>query len=209
MFSWSSNFQDLYQLQDPDSDSVPFNTNFASDELSLDQPNIVSARDNTTSSGSQVRPQLASSIQNRGNVPRLEPVQREETLATIPLDHDGGSRQETDAIFAATWDETSQNTARLNGIVQQLNNHTRQLNGDARRLDGLIQAVAQLERSVGRLEERCNEARQRVEHIGSALVRTDRYFRYLVRRLSVPLGLDADAIADDAMNGDSNDPSSE
>jgi hypothetical protein len=26
---------------------------------------------------------LASSIQNRGNVPRLEPVQREEILATM------------------------------------------------------------------------------------------------------------------------------
>jgi hypothetical protein len=83
MFSWSTNFQDLYQLQDPDSDSVAFNTNFASDELSLDQPNVVSARDNTTSTGAQVRPQLASSIQNRGNAPRLEPVQREEILATM------------------------------------------------------------------------------------------------------------------------------
>ncbi|KAF4235216.1 hypothetical protein CNMCM8980_003601 [Aspergillus fumigatiaffinis] len=207
MFSWSTNFQDLYQLQGPDSDSV-FNTNFASDELSIDQPNVVSARDNTTSSGAQVRPQLASSIQNRGNVSRLEPVQREEIMASVPLDHEVGRRQETDAIFAATWDETSQNTARFNGIVQQLNNHTRQLNGDARQLDRLIRAVDQLEKSVGRLEERCNEARQRVEDIGSALVRTDRHFRYLVQRLTVPLGLDANAIADDAITGDANDPSS-
>ncbi|KAF7166676.1 hypothetical protein CNMCM6106_002392 [Aspergillus hiratsukae] len=214
MFSWSTNFQDLYQLQG-DSDTVTFATNFASDELSLEQPNLVPARDNTTPNGPQVRPQLASPIQHSGGVSRLELEQREEMMTSIPLDNDAGRRQETDTIFATTWDETSQNTARFNGIVQQLNNHTRQLNGDAQLLNGhakrlgrLTKAVEQLEKSVGRLEERCNEARQRVEDIASALVNTDRHFRFLVQRLSTPLVFDARA-TENEMTDDANNPSSE
>ncbi|KAF7182856.1 hypothetical protein CNMCM7691_002600 [Aspergillus felis] len=160
MFSWSTNFPDLYQLQGPDSDSVGFTTNFASDEqLSLEQPTRVPVRENTTSNVAQARPH--HSIQHRGNVSLLELEQREERTASIPMDNDVGRRQETDTTFAATWDETSQNTARFNSIVQQLENHTRQLdetaellNRHARQLERLTMAVGQLEKSVGRLDER-------------------------------------------------------
>jgi uncharacterized protein YlxW (UPF0749 family) len=79
--------------------------------------------------------------------------------------------------------ETRRSTAKAGQTAEKLSDVVEQLNE-------LRKAVARLENKVSQLEEQCKEGHRCVDNMITSLKNYQGLYRYLVQRLSIPIGFD-------------------
>ncbi|KAL2801853.1 hypothetical protein BJX63DRAFT_416416 [Aspergillus granulosus] len=126
--------------------------------------------DGLISNGSQQMPQISAPIQDRDNELQRNLRQSENAV-------------ESCKVFAKMLRETRRSTAKASQTAEKLSDVVKQLNE-------LRKEVVRLEDKVSQLEERCNEDHRCVDNMISSLKTYQGLYRYLVQRLSIPIGFD-------------------